>query len=114
MHPRPERDREIGRMQRCVCKKKKGSTGINPENASVQKWRPSAPLRHIFVSCVLCCVIFFFFFYCFRVWQAPLLMRDADGVMRGATVEEERGLSYADENLFRRDVRRSTLLREMA
>lgn len=42
------------------------------------------------------------------------MLRDADGVMRAATVDEERGLSYADENLFRRDVRRQTLLREMA
>ncbi|CAM9726838.1 unnamed protein product [Pylaiella littoralis] len=46
--------------------------------------------------------------------EAPPVLRDADGVMRGATVDEERGLSYADENLFRRDVRRWTALREMA
>lgn len=46
--------------------------------------------------------------------QSPPVLRDPDGVMRGATVDEERGLSYADENLFRRDVRRWTALREMA
>ncbi|CAM9432320.1 unnamed protein product [Ectocarpus sp. 6 AP-2014] len=45
--------------------------------------------------------------------MVPPVLRDADGVMRAATVDEERGLSYADENLFRRDVRRWTALREM-
>eukprot|EP00904_Undaria_pinnatifida_P000820 jgi/Undpi1/10739/HiC_scaffold_29.g13187.m1 len=45
--------------------------------------------------------------------RAPIVLRDGDGVMRGATVSEEMGLSYADENLFRRDVRRSTALRQM-
>eukprot|EP00903_Cladosiphon_okamuranus_P007958 g7681.t2 len=41
--------------------------------------------------------------------KSPPVLRDADGVMRGATVDEERGLSYADDNLFRRDVRRPFL-----
>lgn len=45
--------------------------------------------------------------------QAPVVLRDGEGVIRAATVDEERGMSYADENLFRRDVRRSTALRQM-
>lgn len=63
-------------------------------------------------SCVRACVCLIVFSY--FVIQAPVVVRDADGVMRGATVDEEKGLSYADENLFRRDVRRWSALREMA
>ncbi|CAN0062338.1 unnamed protein product [Ascophyllum nodosum] len=45
--------------------------------------------------------------------KGPVVMRGRDGKMRGATVNEERDLSYADENLFRRDVRRWSTLGEM-
>lgn len=45
--------------------------------------------------------------------QAPVVMRDQEGKMRGATVKEERCMSYADKNLFRRDIRRGTAVREI-